>query len=449
MRCSYVMLHTSIANNTTENKKISQDFHNPEFSHAEKVNPNLSTGYRRLNFYSLPNGASRISYVKNRSIHQGITDSIQAAECGKKKGTGLPGVSLYTQKKLQKNWQAKDFPFQDDVHYFSIGLSQPSRKVMELLGLSVHDYITKDEWSEALKAAHRSLERKMTLLDFLHVIEFTHSYNGWNNVIHSGGLLVVQRPDDMSITAMDKLISKTFNGLLIRKNPRLQPLLKAQGPKKYAAVSQKSFSTERMSFTNTTNMEAQLGQSINNKIVYTTTKAATKEGRALTQKYYDVESGQVHEGGKTYFMQKRNGLPPKKTIGLPPILESLLTDDDIETILLGMQMDVRIPGSNDERRFAVATDAMDAKDALDYFIDGVKYYFPEKFTEYKRIARKELWGDYENKTQEDNMKNTDSTKSKSDNHYPKIIWQVPDGRGISYRRHRNPACAKTLWKARE
>lgn len=161
------MSHSIIADNQQQTKLISQDNSAyPEFDHAEKVNPNISEGYRSLNFYSLPNGATRLAYVKNRSIHQGITDSIQAGEYGKKKGTGLPGVSLHTQKKLQKEWQLKDFPFAHDVHYFSIGLSQPSKKKMQQLGLTVHDYISKDEWSEALKSAHRSIERKMTLLDF-------------------------------------------------------------------------------------------------------------------------------------------------------------------------------------------------------------------------------------------------------------------------------------------
>lgn len=443
------MSYTIIADNHQERKLISQDnSHYPEFDHAEKVNPNISEGYRSLNFYELPNGATRLAYVKNRSIHQGITDSIQAGEYGKKKGTGLPGVSLHTQKKLQKAWQLKDFPFTDDVHYFSIGLSQPSKKKMQQLGLTVHDYISKDEWSEALKAAHRSIERKMPLLDFLHVIEFTHSYAGWNNVIHSGGIIIVKRPDDMSVTEMEDIIYKAFRGLLIKKNPRVNSLLQEQGAVTYNNTLQKSWSCKEIS-----QDPANLGQSINNKIVYTTTKAATKDSRSITQKYYDVESGQVHEGGKTYFMQKRNGIPPKEPVRIPPILDDLLTDDDVEMVLLGMQMDVVEPGASDERRYSVATDSMNAKDAVAFFLDVVREMLPEKWQEYKDLSKKQLWGDYFKNKEEKQMEDSMNKKEDGDQDI-QVIWQSHNGtegrsRTRRPRTRRYPSNHQYIWRVRE
>lgn len=340
-------------------------------------------GYCHFRLERQPAGDIKVIFARNRRKPHITKENARQVQAGRSDNSKSPGVSKRMLKKLRKRWFNKDIDFSDqNILFYAIGLSQPDVQHHFDAGGTIDTLPDADTCHARITTKERILANKgLNIKDSLWVDEFTHSVV--MNRLHMHGLLIIDRPANMSLKEVDSIVRDTFKATLVSNRSALYKHIKSMGAKGEAILRATS-SVDR--FTASKKYPYPPAEQIANHFTrYVTYITDGKEGVDRAQKLYQQPTNpdiqyQVHDPSQQYFKQRRNGIPPRKNPSIPPSLMEFLTDAEMLAIAQDVNMDINSP--TEDSQWAVSYVDQPASWIVDQLFESFNALFPQRYQEY-------------------------------------------------------------------
>ena len=342
-----------------------------------------TTGFCHFRLEKQPAGDTKVIFARNRNKPYITKENAREVQAGLPGNTKSPGVSRRMLKKLRKRWFNKAINFSDEsLIFYAVGLSQPDVQHHFDAGGTIDTLPDADTCHKRITTKEKILANKgLNIKDSLWVDEFTHSVV--MNRLHMHGLLIIERPENMSLKEIDSIVRDTFKATLVSNRSALYKHIKSMGAKGEAILRATS-SVDR--FTSSKKYPYSHAEQIANHFVrYVTYITDGKEGVDRAQKLYMQPTNpelqyQVHDPSQQYFKQRRNGIKQKKNPSIPPSLIEFLTDDEMVSIAKDLNMSVNSP--TEDSQWAVSYSDQPASWIVDQIFESFSALFPQRYQEY-------------------------------------------------------------------
>lgn len=342
-----------------------------------------TTGFCHFRLEKQPAGDTKVIFARNRNKPYITKENAREVQAGLSGNTKSPGVSKRMLKKLRKRWFNKAIDFSDEsLLFYAVGLSQPDVQHHFDAGGTIDTLPDADTCHKRITTKEKILANKgLNIKDSLWVDEFTHSIV--MNRLHMHGLLIIERPENMSLKEIDSIVRETFKATLVSNRSVLYKHIKSKGAKGEAILRATS-SVDR--FTSSKKYQYPHAEQIANHFVrYVTYITDGKEGVDRAQKIYQQPTNpdlqyQIHDPSQQYFKQKRNGIQPRKNPSIPPSLIEFLTDNEMLSIAKDLNMAVNSP--TEDSQWAVSYSDQPASWIIDQLFESFSALFPDRYQEY-------------------------------------------------------------------
>lgn len=340
-------------------------------------------GFCHFRLEKQPAGDTKVIFARNRNKPYITKENAREVQAGLSGNTKSPGVSKRMLKKLRKRWFNKAIDFSDEsLLFYAIGLSQPDVQHHFDAGGTIDTLPDADTCHKRITTKEKILANKgLVVRDSLWVDEFTHSVV--MNRLHMHGLLIIERPENMSLKQIDAIMRDTFKATLVSNRSALYKHIKSMGAKGEAVLRATS-SVDR--FTSSKKYPYSHAEQVANHFVrYVTYITDGKEGIARAQKLYMQPTNpevqyQIHDPSQQYFKQRRNGIPPRKNPSIPPSLMEFLTDAEMLAIAKDLNMDINSP--SEDSQWAVSYTDQPASWIIDQLFESFSALFPQRYADY-------------------------------------------------------------------
>lgn len=340
-------------------------------------------GFCHFRLEKQPAGDTKVIFARNRNKPYITKENAREVQAGLSGNTKSPGVSKRMLKKLRKRWFNKAIDFSDEsLLFYAIGLSQPDVQHHFDAGGTIDTLPDADTCHKRITTKEKILANKgLVVKDSIWIDEFTHSVV--MNRLHMHGLLIIERPENMSLKQIDAIMRETFRATLVSNRSALHKHIKTMGAKGEAILRATS-SVDR--FTSSKKYPYSHAEQIANHFLrYVTYITDGKEGVDRAQKLYMEPTNpevqyQIHDPSQQYFKQRRNGIPPRKNPSIPPSLMEFLTDAEMLAIAKDLNMQVNSP--TEDSQWAVSYTDQPASWIIDQLFESFSALFPQRYQEY-------------------------------------------------------------------